>query len=73
MNDRLSAFAETPFIGGKKEATGFDAGEDRTPAGRTDVERKAREYAESRPCITRKATPEELAEIDRLLAKRGNK
>lgn len=73
MNDRLSAFAETPFIGGKKEKTGFDAGEDRTPAGRADVEKAARDYANSRPCVTRKATPKELAELDRLLAKKGNR
>ena len=68
----LSAFAGcTPFIGGKKEKTGFDAGENRTLAGRADVEEAAWEYAKSRPCITRKATPEELVELDRLLAKKG--
>lgn len=52
--DILSVF-HTPFIGGKRERTGFDAGEDRTPAGRADVEQAARDYANSRPCITRKA------------------
>lgn len=67
----LSAFAGcTPFIGGKREATGFDAGENRTPAGRVDVEEAAWEYAKSRPCITRKATPEELAELEKRLARR---
>ena len=67
----LSKFAGcTPFIGGKREATGFDAGENRIPAGRVDVEEAAREYAKSRPCVTRKATLKELAELDKLLAKR---
>ena len=69
----LSTFAGcTPFIGGKKEKSGFDAGENRTPAYRADVEEAAWEYAKSRPCTTRKATPEELAELDRLLGKRGS-
>jgi hypothetical protein len=64
--DILSVF-HTPFVGGKRECTGFDAGEDRTPAGRADVEQAAREYANSRPCITRKATADE---IEKLLAKK---
>jgi hypothetical protein len=72
MNNFLADYYGTPFIGGKKEATGFDVGEDRTPAGKRDVEKAAREYAVSRPCRTRKATPEELAELDRILGKKGN-
>jgi hypothetical protein len=54
---------------GKKTAWGFDK-QKPSFAGRKDVEKAAREYAESRPCITRKATPEELAELDKLLAKK---
>lgn len=57
----------------KKEKSGFDAGENRTPAYRADVEEAAWEYAKSRPCTTRKATPKELAELDRLLAKKGSR
>jgi len=52
---------------GKKTAWGFDK---RKPnyAKCTDIERAAREHAESRPCITRHATPEELAEIEKMIA-----
>lgn len=52
---------------GKKTAWGFDADKP-TPAGRADVERRYDEYAQSRPCVTRQPTPEELAERDRVLA-----
>lgn len=54
---------------GKKTAWGFDRQKPNF-AKRKEVEKAAREYAESRPCITRKATPEELAELDKLLAKK---
>lgn len=51
---------------GKKTAWGFDVNEP-TPVGYIDVERKADAYAKSRPCITRKATPNELAEVEKIL------
>ncbi len=54
---------------GKKTGWGFDRNKP-TPAYSGDVESEAREYAESRPCITRQATPEELAEVERM-CKRG--
>jgi hypothetical protein len=57
---------------GKKTAWGFDRQKPNW-AGRADVERAAREYAESRPCITRKATPEELAELDKMLATKNRR
>lgn len=55
---------------GKKTAWGFDK---QKPgwAGRKDIEKKAREYTESRPCVVRKATPEELAKLDELLERKG--
>ena len=59
----------TPGSLGKKTAWGFDNSQP-TPAGKADVEKKARDYANSRPCITRKATPEELAELEKKLAKK---
>lgn len=57
---------------GKKTAWGFDK-QKPSWAGRADVEKQSREYANSRPCITRKATPEELAELEKLLKKKGLK
>ena len=57
---------------GKKTAWGFDR-QKPSWAGRADVEKQAREYANSRPCITRKATPEELAELEMLLKRKGLK
>ena len=55
---------------GKKTAWGFDRQKPNW-VGRKDVEKAAREYAESRPCITRKATPEELAEVEKMIAIRN--
>ena len=57
---------------GKKTAWGFDK-QKPSWAGRADVEKQAREHANSRPCITRKATPEELTELERLLKRKGLK